>query len=147
MDKVTALKQSPLLAALDERQLQGLASVAKERHFDAGDKLISAGTKGGLAMFVLLSGRVEISKNGVFISDLGPGAHVGEMAVLGPDDMLRSADVIASEPTTTLQVTRWDLYPYLKSNPEAALVIINELAGRLALADEKLASQSDLPSA
>ena len=141
MDKVTTLKQSALLSALEDRQLQGLASVAKERHFDAGDKLITAGTKGGLAMFVLMSGRVEVSRDGVAIGELGPGAHVGEMAVLGPDDMLRSADVIAAEPTVALQVTRWDLYPYLKANPDAALVIINELAGRLAAADEKLASQ------
>ncbi len=140
MDKVTALRQSALLSALEERQLAGLASVAKEREFAAGTKLIEAGTKGGLAMYVLMSGKVEISKGGVPITELGPGAHVGEMAVLGRDDTVRSADVVAKEPTVTLQITRWDLYPYLKANPEAALVIINELAARLSEANDKLAA-------
>lgn len=140
MDKVTALRQSALLAALEERQLVGLASVAKEREFAPGTKLIEAGTKGGLAMYVLMSGKVEISKGGVAITELGPGAHVGEMAVLGRDDAVRSADVVAKEPTVTLQITRWDLYPYLKANPDAALVIINELAARLSEANDKLAA-------
>lgn len=143
MDKITALQQSPLLAALEPRQLEALSSVANERKFDPGEKLITAGTRGGLAMFVLISGKVMIAKDGVSIAELGPGAHVGEMAVLGREDVVRSADVVAVEPTTVLQITRWDLHPFLRANPDAALVIINELAERLAAADERLAALGD----
>lgn len=138
MDKVDALRNSDLLKALDDSQLASLAGIAKERALNAGDTLITAGDKGALAMYVILEGKVQVSKKGKTLSELGPGQHIGEMALLAPDDTPRSADVTAMEPTRVLQLASWDLFPFLDTNPAVSRAIIAELARRLILADERL---------
>lgn len=139
MDKIEALRQSALLRALEDRQLRSLAGIAKERSFDAGSKLISAGTSGAMAMFVILEGEVEVRRDGAPLATLGPGDHVGEMAVLAPEGTVRSADVVAADDVRTLQITKWDLFPFLKTNPDVALALLEELAHRLEAANRKLA--------
>ena len=141
MDRIEALRQSPLLRAFEERQLQSLAGVAKDRTFQPGDFLIREGGTGGMAMYVILDGKVEVRSGDVVLTELGPGAHLGEMAILAGDDTPRSADVVATEPTTALQITRWDLLPFLESNPKIALAVIEELARRLQAADQTLAGR------
>lgn len=138
MDKLTALRQSPLLRALEERQLEALAGIAKQRNFAAGSSVITAGTSGALAMFVVLEGEMEVRRDGTVLARLGAGDHFGEMAVLAPDGMPRSADVVAVTDTTVLQVTKWDLMPFLKSNPDVAIALIGELAKRLTETNARL---------
>lgn len=140
MDKVEALRSSSLLKALSDKELQSLMGIVNERTFAAGETLIRAGDKGALAMFIVLDGKVEVSRGGKTLSVLGPGQHIGEMALLGPQDLARSADVVAMEPTRVLQLASWDLFTYLDSNPALAKAIITELARRLTLADERLVS-------
>jgi CRP-like cAMP-binding protein len=140
MEKVEALRKSALLRALDDAQLASLAGIAKERALNPGDTLITAGDKGALAMYVVLDGKVEVSKSGKTLSVLGPGQHIGEMALLAPEDTPRSADVKAVEPTRVLQLASWDLFPFLDTNPAVSRAIISELARRLILADERLAA-------
>lgn len=139
MDRVEALRQSSLMRALEERQLMALAGIASERRFEPGSYLLRQGDTRAMTMFVVLEGKVEVRRDGTPIAELGPGSHVGEMALLAPDDLARSADVVALEPTAVLQLTKWDVFPFLKSNPDTALAIIGELARRLVLADERLA--------
>jgi CRP-like cAMP-binding protein len=62
------------------------------------------------------------------------------MALLAPEDIVRSADVVAIEPTKILQIAAWDLSTFIDSNPAVAKAIIAELARRLVLADERLVS-------
>jgi CRP-like cAMP-binding protein len=140
MDKVEALRSSSLLRALSDSELQSLMGIVNERTFAPGEPLIRAGDRGALAMFVILDGKVEVSRGGKPLSVLGPGQHIGEMALLGPQDVGRSADVTAVEPTRVLQLASWDLFTYLDTNPALAKAIITELARRLTLADERLVS-------
>lgn len=141
MDKIVALRQSALLRSLENRQLQALAGIAKERSFDQGASLISAGTSGALAMFVVLDGELEVRRGRTVLAKLGPGDHFGEMAVLSSEGTPRSADVVALSPTRVLQIAKWDLMPFLKANPDVAIALIEELARRLADADARLAAQ------
>jgi CRP-like cAMP-binding protein len=140
MEKVEALRSSSLLRALSDSELESLMGIVNERTFVPGETLIRAGDKGALAMFVILDGKVEVSRGGKPLSVLGPGQHIGEMALLGPQDVARSADVTAVEPTRVLQLASWDLFTYLDTNPALAKAIITELARRLTLADERLVS-------
>ncbi|MEX0946528.1 MAG: cyclic nucleotide-binding domain-containing protein, partial [Acidimicrobiia bacterium] len=105
-----------------------------------GSTLIKAGDTGALAMYVIVEGKVEVSKNGKTLSVLGPGQHIGEMALLAPEDTPRSADVRALEPTRVLQLASWDLFPFLDTNPAVSRAIVAELARRLIMADERLAA-------
>ena len=139
MEKVEALRSSPLLRALSDKELQSLTGIANERTIPAGHKLITAGEK-GVAMYIILEGQVQVSRGGTSLSVLGPGQHVGEMALLAPNDIVRSADVVAMETTRVLQIAAWDLSTFIDSNPAVAKAIIAELARRLALADERLVS-------
>ena len=137
MDKVQALRSSPLLRALSDAELHSLMGIVNERTIETGQKLITAGEK-GVAMYIILDGKVQVSRGGTALSVLGAGQHVGEMALLAPDDVVRSADVVALEPTRILQIAAWDLSTFIDSNPAVAKAIIAELARRLALADERL---------
>jgi CRP-like cAMP-binding protein len=128
-----------LLKALSDAELESLMGIVNERSLDAGQTLITAGEK-GVAMYIILEGKVQVSKGGTSLSVLGPGQHVGEMALLAPDQVTRSADVVALEPTRILQIAAWDLSTFIDSNPAVAKAIIAELARRLALADERLVS-------
>lgn len=140
MDKVEALRSSSLLRALSDSEMQSLMGIVNERTFSQGETLIRAGDTGALAMFIILDGKVEVSRGGKALSILGPGQHIGEMALLGPQDLPRSADVVAVEPTRVLQLASWDLFTYLDTNPAIAKAIITELARRLTLADQRLVS-------
>ncbi|MGH8874805.1 MAG: Crp/Fnr family transcriptional regulator [Acidimicrobiia bacterium] len=136
--KLTALRKSPILGSLTDAQAASLISIAKERMFDPGDHVVRAGTTGARAMWVILEGKVEVRSGRRMLVEFGPGAHVGEMALMAPEDTPRSADVVAVEPTRTLQITKWDLMPFVKSNPELALAMVEELSKRLAAADAAL---------
>lgn len=142
MDKQEALRGSRLLASLGDKSLASLVSVVKERRYGPGDLIIQAGTEGIAAMHVVLEGSVSVERDGAQLATLGPGAHIGEMSMLSPDPLPRSADVVSVGETTTLQITRWDLMPFLKEDPEVALAVIGELAKRLADANERLAQSS-----
>lgn len=139
MDKLEALRTSSLMRALSETELSSLVSITNERQFAPGERLIKAGETGAVAMYVILEGKVEVAREGNALSVLGPGNHIGEMALLAPDDMPRTADVTAVEPTRVLQIAKWDIFPFLETNPEVAKALITELARRLALADDRLA--------
>ena len=139
MDKVEALRSSPLLRALSDSELHSLMGIVNERNLTPGQTLITAGEK-GVAMYIILEGKVQVSRGGTALSVLGPGQHVGEMAILAPEQVARSADVVAIEPTRVIQIAAWDLSTFIDSNPAVAKAIIAELARRLALADERLVS-------
>lgn len=139
MEKVEALRKSALLRALDESQLESLAGIAKERNLAPGDVLIREGDEGALAMYIVIDGKVEVRKRGNPLTILGPGQHLGEMSLLSPESP-RSAEVVAIEPTTVLQLASWDFFPFLDTSPAMARAIITELARRLIRADERLAA-------
>lgn len=137
-ETLAALSNSPLLAALTQRQREQIASIAKTRQFEPGELLVREGSTGALAMWVILEGTVEITRGGKKLAELGPGAHIGEIAVLGPEGTPRSATVTARQPTRVLQITKWDLTPMVKANSDLAHAIIEELAQRLIATDMRL---------
>lgn len=130
MQVVDALRTSPLLTALGEDQLAGLARVARERTFAPGQTMIEEGKEHARAMFVILEGTAEVRTGDRVLASLASGDHVGEMALVLPDQT-RTADVVATSDVRAVQLSRWDFLPYLKTNPDVALAIIEELARRL----------------
>src|SRR5689334_5363782 len=57
-----ALKGIPLLSDLTSEQLQALAELGVEQHFDAGDVMVAEGSPAD-AMFILLEGEIEARAN------------------------------------------------------------------------------------
>ena len=145
MDAQTALRDSPIFAALDDEKVESLARIATCRTVPAGTFLTVEGHDRALAMFFILEGAVEVRKEGQTIASLGPGDYFGEMALLIPD-LPRSADVVTTCDTSALQLTSWDIAPILKGHPDVAVAVIGQLARRLIETDHKLATAYGAPS-
>lgn len=129
-DPKAVLRRSPLLANLSDDELDVLLSVARQRAFADGDRLTEAGSSDSFGMWIILDGTVEVSRDGRHLATLGPGDHVGEMALMS--DIRRSADVTAQGDVQTLQLTKWDLRGVVADHPDIALAIMDAMAARLA---------------
>jgi CRP-like cAMP-binding protein len=99
---VEALRSVPAFAGLSDEALGRLADAATECEFPAGHVLIEANTPAA-GLFVVLDGRVRVhAREGD--SELGPGAVVGERALLRGGT--RTARVAAITPVRCLSIAR-----------------------------------------
>ena len=126
------LDNVPLFNGLNSRQLEHIAKRFVGRDYAAGQTIVIQGS-GGEGFFVVQSGHAEAvleradgSKS--VVNTFGPTSFFGELALL--DDGLRTASVIATEPTHCLVLTRWDFLAALREDAEMAIVILQELARR-----------------
>lgn len=79
---VDALRRCPLGTGASDGELAALATTLPLRTLDAGAALITAGEAGDAA-YVLVEGELEIiAPDGTFLDREGPGALVGEQALL-----------------------------------------------------------------
>jgi CRP-like cAMP-binding protein len=128
-----ALRAGGILRALSEPAALRLARSGRPVDLARGAVLAQAGDPGD-AMFVILEGEIEVrtvSPDGreVRLAALGPGAVVGEMAVL--DGGERSADMIAARRCRLWRIAREALHDLLHEEPELALALVRELSARL----------------
>ncbi|HJR80013.1 MAG TPA: cyclic nucleotide-binding domain-containing protein [Anaerolineales bacterium] len=127
------LQNVPLFHNLNNRQLEHLAKRMVERTYDSQHPIVAQG-KGGEGFFVIISGKAEAFRERsdgekVVVNTFGPTDFFGELALL--DDGLRTASVVAVEPTKCLVLTRWDFLAALReSDVEMSIVILQELAKR-----------------
>lgn len=134
IEKLVLLRQVPMFAELAPDQLEDLAEVVVERHFQPGDELCREGDAGD-AVFLVVKGRVKVFTGGAdgrperVLNELGPGACIGEMAVF--DAAPRSATVQAVERTRTLTLPGDDFKALLAQRPELSQGIIAELVRRM----------------
>ena len=105
-----------------------------------GGLLFAKGDPGD-ALYVVIEGEVEVcvSTEGgrsVRMAALGPGAVIGEMAVL--DGSGRSADCTASRRSRLLRISRDAAIAALEAEPKALLALVAEMSRRLRKADAAL---------
>jgi CRP-like cAMP-binding protein len=132
-DTPTGLGKAELFRDLTAAEVQRLERVAHPRHYDAGAVILHEG-QGGIAFFVVVSGKVTISRAGSDgqtqeVRTMGPGGSFGEMALFS--DRPRSATVTAVEPTDCLALHRFEFLDELRRSPEVALRLMDSLAIRL----------------
>jgi type IV pilus assembly protein PilB len=138
---VQFLKTVKLFAELSPESLAKLGARFKTSEFPAGETLVREGTS-GVSMFLIKSGLVEVRKKDAttgidfFVTQLGPGAAVGEMAMLTGKP--RTATVTTVEPTSTLTLTRGDFRVLLTEHAEIALSLARILAERLDEANRQI---------
>jgi CRP/FNR family transcriptional regulator/CRP/FNR family cyclic AMP-dependent transcriptional regulator len=88
----------------------------------------------GTSLFLVRTGRIKISvfssegKEAVFTVH-GPGDVFGELALL--DGAPRSATATALEPSRLLTVDRAAFVAFLRDQPDAALILLGDLAARV----------------
>jgi CRP-like cAMP-binding protein len=135
--KKNVLTRVPLFQTLKDRQLSRLADRMVERKYDTGDLIVKQG-QGGEGFYVLISGKAEATRERsdgekVQVNQFGPTDYFGELALLD-EEGVRTASIMASEPTTCLVLTRWDFLAILRSDAEMAVEILQEMARRFRIA-------------
>lgn len=116
----------PLFAGLDPDDLKYVLRVARRLEFAKGAMLVRQGQIADSAL-VMESGSasvVSVLPGGgeAVMAELGPGSVLGEMALL--DSGVRSANVIAREPTACLSMER-DAFRLLIAQGNRAVLAIN----------------------
>ena len=115
----------PLFSRLEENDIARLAKSVVPRSYAKGATIVKEGEQ-AVAFYVIVSGKVDVTKGGEKVGEKRAGEPFGEMALL--DGYPRSTTVIASEDTECLVMTRWDFTAELKSNPSMALSMLPELS-------------------
>lgn len=131
-----ALVRVPLFRNLNGRSLARLEKFVRSRTFEPGDTVFAEGEE-GVGFFLITAGRVELTRSGTALSQLGPGEFFGEMALL--DGRRRSATVTATEPTETLALMRQDFLAELRQNPDLAIEMLEVLSQRVRELDKRVA--------
>ena len=145
MTLVEALQRSTLFREFSETGLNIFAAIATEKTVPAGAPLFAENMVGD-SMFIVKSGTVRItSRNGGSegtLAMLGPGEHLGELALLARSVRLVSA--VAETPCEIVEITQRDYYRLQPQKPQAclklALAIAADLARKLADGREPLRS-------
>jgi MFS family permease len=101
------LRAIPFFAPLPAPSMERVMADVIARDAAAGDVLIREGDPGDL-FYVIVEGTVEITRAGEHVSEQGPGAYVGEIALLR--DVPRTASVTAK---TSLRLLALEREPFL----------------------------------
>lgn len=129
------LAKVPLFANCSLPEIEAVAGATQEHSFLPGQIIVTQGTP-GQAFYMILSGRVEILRDGQSLGTFGPGDFFGEMSLL--DQAPRSATIRAVEDTTCLMLSSWDFKALLERHPSIAVKLLEVLSRRLRVADERI---------
>ena len=114
IDKVEALRAVPLFADLDERSLQAVAILARERTHKAGEVLMLEGEPGD-EFFVIVDGTVRIDRGDRAIRSLTAGGFLGEIALF--ERRPRTATATAISDVTLLVLHQHEFDRLLETLP------------------------------
>lgn len=139
--KKVFLSKVPLFEGLKDRQLLRLCDRMVERTYAPGDLIVKQG-QGGEGFYVLTAGKAEATRERsdgekILVNTFGPTDFFGELALLD-EDGVRTASIVAVEPTTCLVLTRWDFLAILRQDADMAVEILMEIAKRFRLALSQL---------
>jgi CRP-like cAMP-binding protein len=120
-------------AALDPTSLDALARGARLRTWPAGALIFSRGDAGD-TLLAVVEGRIRLSLSSargreIVLATLGPGAMIGEMALL--DGAPRSADASALRPTRCIVLPRAGFEAVASRCPDVGLALARHLCALL----------------
>jgi CRP-like cAMP-binding protein len=111
------LRQVPLFADLERKELEDIASAMKSRTFSAGQEIAVEG-ESGVGFFVIEDGQAKVTVGGQERRTLGPGDYFGEIALITHG--ARTATVTADTDLKTYGMTFWDFRPLVEETPGIA---------------------------
>jgi len=138
------LARIPMFANLTDEDRLALAHSLVERHYAAGEVVITQGDR-GTSMFIVAAGHINIYLPGeasrrISLKDITAGEYFGELALF--DDKPRSASAVATTDATLLELDRDTLSHYLAQRPQGAMTLLQTLAARLRATNEMLSQRA-----
>jgi CRP-like cAMP-binding protein len=129
---IEALRRAPLFADLENGELEQVALLFKERHFQAGETVVKEGAEGA-AFYLVESGTATVSVRGTERATLGAGDYFGEIALI--DEGVRSATITATTDLACYGLTLWEFKPLVVANGAIAWKLLQALSKRLRSAE------------
>ncbi len=123
------LLQVPLFSGFSRKDLEHIHRISTELEVPAGKVLMQEGTVGH-EMVVVLSGTLEVTRQGEHIADIGSGGFAGELALLGHRP--RGSTVTAKTDTTLLHLDGRGFGALLEEVPQLAVKMLPIIAARVA---------------
>jgi serine/threonine protein phosphatase PrpC/CRP-like cAMP-binding protein len=127
--KRQALRNMPLFSKLQERELLRIMQVADVLEFAQGASVVKEGDRGD-ELFIVVDGLLEILRGEQVLSEVGPGEHFGEMALIRSSP--RSATVRAVENSELISLRRSEFFSILRKEHELAVKLLWQFLGVLA---------------
>jgi len=125
---IDRIRSVPLFSEFGDRDLQRVATIAKEVEFPAGKQIAKQG-ESGVGFHMIVEGEASVSVDGTTHGTLGPGTYFGEMSLL--DGGPRSATVAAASDLKTISLTSWDFNALLDQYPDLSRKLLVQLSRRL----------------
>ena len=138
------LQSIPLFSELKEEDLRDIDKISVRQTYKK-DNMVLIEEEVGSTMFIILNGRVKISRisdegREVILSILVDGDFFGEMSIL--DGQTRSANAVTLEDTEMLIIRRENFLRMLYDYPQISINLLKELAHRLRRSDSQIKSLS-----
>jgi len=142
-ERIATLRRIELFRWCSDAELVRMAELALPRSFPRGSLLLRQGVT-NTTLYLLVSGRVGVNKDGQRIAEVDSGTVFGEMSML--DDPRASATVEALTPVEVLTLDRDSFLAALKADANMAVKVLWSLllrvSGNLRKTSERLADAS-----
>jgi CRP/FNR family transcriptional regulator, cyclic AMP receptor protein len=126
--KLELLSGVPLFSQLGKRELERVGQLTDVLDFPAGRVLMREGQSGAEAM-IMVTGHADVERGGQRINEVGPGAVVGEMALLTGQP--RTATVTLRTDAAVLVLARREFQALMNEMPSVRAQVMESLAMRL----------------
>ena len=126
VEKVIVLEGVDLMSSLSPDQMASIAMIATEVQYPPG-RAIFEEKKCVEAVYVVVSGSVELSRGGEPLDTAGPGAMLGGWALLD-EDCRSTVGAKTLEDTHLLRVGREEFRDLMADNVDIAVQLLSALA-------------------
>lgn len=126
-DKTAALEKIPFLGSVSHEDLHRMALNVEEMDAEAGRVLIEQG-QAGSSLFIVISGKLGVSRGGRQVATRGPGEFVGELSLLLGEPC--NATVATLQDSRLLVLERRAFNALLDSAPTLTKRLLKDLARR-----------------
>jgi len=128
VEKVLFLKTVAVLEHAPIEEIGRIAALMEEAYFKSGQTIYREGERVH-AIYIILSGRARLERNGKIVQEAGEKDSLGVLAVFDPD----AADytITATEPMHALKLTVQDFGDILSVNFELVKAVVRAMARRV----------------
>jgi CRP/FNR family transcriptional regulator, cyclic AMP receptor protein len=126
--KIEALRSVSLFSDLGQRDLEQVAQLADEVDLPAGHVLMREGERGTQA-FIIVTGEARVEHDGQLLATAGPGAVLGEMALIAEGSRVATATL--TKDSRLFVLAHREFHSLMETQPSVRDCVLNEVARRL----------------